>query len=83
MMKHLSSTPWFQDVNWTYIRRSEDVQGMPWTSYVRSIYVLRLRGSKYISKYIFAMFLKVIKNICIIWKYIFTTYKLKYILKGL
>ena len=33
-----------QDVNWTYIRRSEDIQGVFWTSYVRSIYVLCLRG---------------------------------------
>ena len=34
------TTPWTQDVNWTYIRRSEDVQDVFWTSYVRSIYVL-------------------------------------------
>ena len=34
------STPWTQDVNWTYIRRWEDVQGVFWASYVRSIYVL-------------------------------------------
>ena len=33
-----------QDVNWTYIRRSEDVLDVFWTSYVRSIYVLCLRG---------------------------------------
>ena len=33
-----------QDVNWTYIRRSEDVQDIFGTSYVRSIYVLCLRG---------------------------------------
>ena len=33
-------TPWAQDVNWTYIRRSEDAQGVFWTPYVRSIYVL-------------------------------------------
>ena len=33
-------TPWTQDVNRTYIRRSEDVQDVFWTSYVRSIYVL-------------------------------------------
>ena len=32
-------TQWTQDVNWTYIRRSEDVQDVFWTSYVRSIYV--------------------------------------------
>ena len=33
---------WTQDLNWTYIRRSEDVLGVFWTSYVRSIYVLCL-----------------------------------------
>ena len=33
-----------QDVNWTYIRRSEDVLDLFWTSYVRSIYVLCLLG---------------------------------------
>ena len=33
-------TPWTQDLNWTYIRRLEDTQGVLWTSYVRSIYVL-------------------------------------------
>ena len=33
-----------QDVNWTYIRRSEDVLVVFWTSYVRSIYVLCLLG---------------------------------------
>ena len=32
-----------QGVNWTYIRRSEDVQDVFWTSCVRSIYVLCLR----------------------------------------
>ena len=35
--------PQMQDVNWTYIRRLEDVLDVFWTSYVRSIYVLRLR----------------------------------------
>ena len=30
-----------------YIRRSEDVQDFFWTSYVRSIYVLCLRGKRY------------------------------------
>ena len=29
-----------QDVNWTYIRRSEGVQDVFWTSYKRLIYVL-------------------------------------------
>ena len=33
-------SPWAQDVNWTYIRRSEDAMDIFWTSYVRSIYVL-------------------------------------------
>ena len=32
-------------VNWTYIRRSEDVQDVFWMSYVCSIYVLWLLGS--------------------------------------
>ena len=36
--------PWTQNVNWTYLRRSEDVQDVFWTSYVRSIYVLCLEG---------------------------------------
>ena len=31
---------WTQDVNWTYIKRSEDVLDAFWTFYVRSIYVL-------------------------------------------
>ena len=35
-------TYWTQDVNWTYIRRSEDVVNAFWTSYIRSIYVLCL-----------------------------------------
>ena len=38
------TSPYTQDVNWTYIRRSEDEQDICWTSYVRSIYVLCLRG---------------------------------------
>ena len=29
-----------QDVDWTYMGRSEDVQDVFWTSYIRSIYVL-------------------------------------------
>ena len=36
--------PSTQDVNWTYIRRLEDVQDVLWRSYVRSIYVLCLLG---------------------------------------
>ena len=35
-----TSTPWTQDANWTYVRRSEDVLDVFWKSYVRSIYVL-------------------------------------------
>ena len=33
-----------QDVNSTYIRRSKDVLDVFWTPYVRSVYVLCLRG---------------------------------------
>ena len=33
-----------QDINWTNIRRSKDVQNVFWTSYIRSTYVLCLRG---------------------------------------
>ena len=40
----LAISPWTQDVNWKYIRHSEDVQDVFWTSYVRSVYVLCLRG---------------------------------------
>ena len=43
-MDYIQTTQQTQDVNWTYIRRSEDVQDVFWTSYVRSIYVLCLRG---------------------------------------
>ena len=38
----LVPTPPTQDVTWTKIRRSEDVQDVFWTPYVRSIYVLCL-----------------------------------------
>ena len=38
--------PWTQEVNWTYTRRSEGVQNVFWTFYVRSIYVLCLRNGK-------------------------------------
>ena len=41
------TTPQTQDVNWTYIRRSEDVQDVFWTPYVRLIYVLCLRGGNH------------------------------------
>ena len=37
-------TPWTQDVNWTYKRRSEDVLDVFWMSYIRSICVLCPRG---------------------------------------
>ena len=43
--KILDQTPLTQDVNWMHIRRSEDIQNVFWTSYVRSIYTLCLRGS--------------------------------------
>ena len=33
-----------QDANWTYLRRSEDILDVFWTSYVRLIYVLCLWG---------------------------------------
>ena len=35
----LFTTPWTQDVNLTHIRRSEIVQDVFWTPYVRLIYV--------------------------------------------
>ena len=37
-------TQYTQDVNWTYIRRSEDVLDVFWTPYVRSVCVLCLLG---------------------------------------
>ena len=40
LKKECRNYPWTQDVNWTYIRRSEDVHGVFWTSHIRSIYVL-------------------------------------------
>ena len=45
------TTPQTQDVNWIYIRPSEDVLDFFWTSYVRSIYVLCLRGAHYLMKF--------------------------------
>ena len=36
--------PQTQDVNWSYIRRSEDVLNVFWMFYERSVYVLCLRG---------------------------------------
>ena len=46
----LFDQPWTQDVNWTYIRRSEDVLDFFWTSYVRLIYVLCPGGEQTLSK---------------------------------
>ena len=46
LLKFVIGTPWTQDVNWTYIRRSEDVLDVSWKSYVCSIYVLCLLGSQ-------------------------------------
>ena len=40
MLKTSAFPSHIEDVNLTYIRRSEDVQDVSWTSYVRSIYVL-------------------------------------------
>ena len=45
----LNLTQSTQDVNWTYIRRSEDVLDVFWMSYVRSIYVLCLLGRHYMN----------------------------------
>ena len=39
-LKIFHTIPWRQDVNWTYIRRSETALGVFWPSYVRSIYIL-------------------------------------------
>ena len=36
--------PWTQDLNWTYIRRSEDGLDVFWTSYTHSVHVMCLRG---------------------------------------
>ena len=33
-------SPWTEVVNWMYIRRSEDVSDVSWTSYLRLVYVL-------------------------------------------
>ena len=43
-IQYCSHSPQAQDVNWTYIRRWEDVQDVFWTLYVRSVYVLFLQG---------------------------------------
>ena len=40
MIEPGDSTFWAEDASWTYIRRSEGVQDVFWTFYVRSIYVL-------------------------------------------
>ena len=42
--------PSTQDVKWTYIKRSEDVQDNFWAFYVRSIYILCLVGRSEIWK---------------------------------
>ena len=42
-----ADSPWTQGINWTYIRRSEDVLDVFWTCYVRSIYVMCLRGNRF------------------------------------
>ena len=39
-VKDVIYAPWAQDANWKYIRRSEDVLHIFWTSSVCSIYVL-------------------------------------------
>ena len=45
---HLQQTsPLTQDLNWTYIIFSEDVQDVFWTSHVRSFYVLCPRVEAY------------------------------------
>ena len=41
--------PWTQDLSWTYIRCSEDVLDVLWTSYVRSICVICSGGSMFFS----------------------------------
>ena len=41
----MTLSAWAQDKNWTYIRRSEDIQNVFWTSYVPTVYVLCLRGN--------------------------------------
>ena len=35
-----------QDINWVYVRRSEEIQDVLWRSHVRSVYVLCPRGSE-------------------------------------
>ena len=44
------SDPVEQTVNWTYIKRSEDVLDIFWTSYVRSVYVLCLQGTIFLKQ---------------------------------
>ena len=38
---------WIQDVNWSYIRRSEDFLEVVWTSYVRPVYVICSGGKQF------------------------------------
>ena len=42
---HKGITLWAQDVNWTYIRHSKEVQDVFWTLYVHSICVMCLGGT--------------------------------------
>ena len=46
LFQHIETetTPQTQNASWTYIRRSEDVLDVFWTSCVRSVYVLCRRG---------------------------------------
>ena len=48
-----SGTPWAHDENWTYKRRSEEVQDIFWTSNVRSVYILCPGGLGYSEKWLF------------------------------
>ena len=41
----LRKTSWTQDVDWRYIRRSEDVKNIFWASYARPIYILYPGGN--------------------------------------
>ena len=50
----LRKTPWTQDVDWQYIRRSEDVKNVFWASYVRPIYILCPGGNFTQSKNMFS-----------------------------
>ena len=45
MSKSIFFTPWTEDVNWTYVRRSEEILDLFWSSYTLSIYVLCTGGT--------------------------------------